>query len=69
MVKEDILHKQENLMNSNKQSGLTIKNTLIPEEPCTPYQNPPLSVAGGTNKKKHDHDEFLITKGKGYKQI
>ena len=31
---EDTLNKQENLMNSNKQSCSTIKNTLIPEEPC-----------------------------------
>ena len=31
MVKEDTLNKQENLMNSNKQNSLTIKNTLIKE--------------------------------------
>ena len=37
---------KKNLMNSNKQSSSTIKNTLIPEEPCTPYQNPPPSVTG-----------------------
>ena len=37
-------------MNSNKQSYSAIKNTLIPEGPCTPYQNPPPSVMGGTNE-------------------
>ena len=49
-VKKDTSNKQENLMNSNKQSCSTIKNILIPEEPCTPYQNPPLSVVGLTNE-------------------
>ena len=43
-VKEDILKKQENLMNSNKQSSPVVKNTLIPEEPHTTYQNLPPSV-------------------------
>ena len=45
-VKEDTLNMQENLINSNKESTPTIKNTLIPDEPCTAYQNPPPSETG-----------------------
>ena len=69
-MKEDTLNKQENLMNSNKQSSPTIKNTLILEKP--PYNiSKPTSISDGVElmREKQNHGEFVIMKGIGCRQI
>ena len=64
--KKTYFNKQENLINSNKLNCSTVKNKLIPEEPCTLY-----TISDGVKliRLKHKYVEFVIMKVKRYKQI
>ena len=60
-IEEDITNKQDNLMNTNKQSCLTIKSTLI-----FMYTIPKLTTITDRVEpigQRHKHSEFIM-KGK-----